>query len=705
MKSVYRLTLIALAALCSIAGIQPVQAYSTSHNPSIPPNFELVEQWGGALNTMAIQDHYGYLGEGLRLKILDLTPDEEGKPVMSIVGESDVLPGVVTDIVVNGSFAYVMAGGLQVLDISDVSHPKVHADFAHIHNEPWMRMQLDGTRLYVQESDLRWNVYDVSNPGTLVWVATYSADGIMRFNGRYAYAIDHYSPSGLNEFQVYELNEQASSANPVGTFPFSQYPLTEVGWSSMAFDHNNVYLLGDHQCYTRWACFYLVIVDVTSPSQPYMRSSTNFSSGGLSANEVKIINGRAYIIANFEGAGGLYVYDISNPDEPKPETGHFGRDLEFSRQVHVAGNHVYVFSKSFHYARRLRNINAYQISGQDGEITLANTYTDGGSVSELYIQNGHAFAITDQGVTILDISDPFSPTKIGAVQTPIMTRRIQVFDNMIGVVSAAYGQTNDIDVLYFANVYDISAPETPIQLGYDWVADAELSNVPFLSLRGDRLYVLQWTLIMEDSYPWESIRVWRLTIFDAANPSMLVQLGPRQEFPEEIRFLHFESDYVLLDQEGMKILDTSNPMTPTIAAEIPIGGEVKQVIADALTASIWTQMNSLPPYQYQLRVFDITDRSQPVEDALYIVEQSSPVEFIEIEGNKLYVTSYDRLETFEMNSTGELDLLSSQPIVPAPNALSYRTSRTSDLFYYPAQAEGWLILRSSPRIWMPLVFR
>ncbi|MCP4167653.1 MAG: hypothetical protein GY759_17430 [Chloroflexi bacterium] len=704
MKSVYRLTLIALAALCSIAGIQPVQAYSTSHNPSIPPNFELVEQWGGALNTMAIQDHYGYLGEGLRLKILDLTPDEEGKPAMSIVGESDVLPGVVTDIVVNGSFAYVMAGGLQVLDISDVSHPKVHADFAHIHNEPWMRMQLDGTRLYVQESDLRWNVYDVSNPGTLVWVAAYSTDGIMRFNGRYAYAIDQDSPPELVEFQVYELNEPTSTAELIGTYSFSRYPSIGVGSGSpMAFDDDYVYLVANHRCSLNWTCIYLVILDVASPEQPQLRSITQPDWNGWGARDIEVVNGRAYIIEADERAGSLYLYDVSNPDNPMLEAHYYEGDLELPHQVFVDGNHVYVLRTLGYYyyeSRHIRNINVYQISDQDEEIaiTLVNLYVDDGYALGMYIQGEHAYAITDQGVTTLDISNPLHPNKLGRIRTPLMTRRIQVFGKTAGVVVARRGQMSNMDDRFDAYLYDLSDPDAPQLLVYDWIAEATSYMLPSLSLAGDRLYVSYPLRIQHDWLP-------RIRIFDVSDPPMLISLGGWQQFPQDTQFLHFENDYVLLEKDSLKILDTSNPMTPTIAAEIPVSGEVKQVIADALTASIWTQMNSLPPYQYQLRVFDITDRSQPVEDALYIVEQSSPVEFIEIEGNKLYVTSYDRLETFEMNSTGELELLSSQPIVPAPNALSYRTSRTSDLFYYPAQAEGLLILRSSPRIWMPLVFR
>ncbi len=84
-------------------------------------NVELIGQIGGAVQAVAVQDNYAYIGVGARLFILNVaTPAQP-----SIVGQTDLLPGVVEDIVVSGTYAYVAsgAGGLYITNISNPAVP------------------------------------------------------------------------------------------------------------------------------------------------------------------------------------------------------------------------------------------------------------------------------------------------------------------------------------------------------------------------------------------------------------------------------------------------------------------------------------------------------------------------------------------------------------------------------------------------------
>jgi len=88
-------------------------------------NVELVGQIGGLTLAVAVQGRYAYVGVGPRLVVVDV--GDPARPVE--VGQTGVLPGVVQDVAVSGSYAYVADwdGGLRVIDVSDPSSPRIAA--------------------------------------------------------------------------------------------------------------------------------------------------------------------------------------------------------------------------------------------------------------------------------------------------------------------------------------------------------------------------------------------------------------------------------------------------------------------------------------------------------------------------------------------------------------------------------------------------
>ena len=84
-------------------------------------NWQPIGQIGGATQAVAVQGHYGYLGVGLRLVVLDVSDPA----ALREVGVTQPFPHFVEDIAVSGTLAYVAAGGagLRVVDISDPTSP------------------------------------------------------------------------------------------------------------------------------------------------------------------------------------------------------------------------------------------------------------------------------------------------------------------------------------------------------------------------------------------------------------------------------------------------------------------------------------------------------------------------------------------------------------------------------------------------------
>ena len=80
-------------------------------------DLDLVHQFGGQSFAVAVEGSTAYLGVGPRLIALDITDPNAPR----LIGQSDVLPGVVQDIVIANNRAYIAAAdaGLLVLDISN----------------------------------------------------------------------------------------------------------------------------------------------------------------------------------------------------------------------------------------------------------------------------------------------------------------------------------------------------------------------------------------------------------------------------------------------------------------------------------------------------------------------------------------------------------------------------------------------------------
>jgi hypothetical protein len=100
----------------------PVRAGPTA-TPILVGNevsFELVAQVGGAINSFAVSGDYILAGQGPRLLVLDASDPANLTPI----SQSEVLPGIVSNVMVRGEKAVLTAGHLlMVWDVSDPTQP------------------------------------------------------------------------------------------------------------------------------------------------------------------------------------------------------------------------------------------------------------------------------------------------------------------------------------------------------------------------------------------------------------------------------------------------------------------------------------------------------------------------------------------------------------------------------------------------------
>ncbi len=139
----------------------------------------IVDQWGGAPQSMALVGTTAYIGFGPRLLAVDVA--DPGAP--TVLGQSDILPDLVRGVAVAGDLAYLAAGqaGLVVFDVSDPSAMRpVNEGPNYAGGQPANahRVMVNGERAMVvdynrnngQSSLLH---FDVSDPGQAALLGSY----------------------------------------------------------------------------------------------------------------------------------------------------------------------------------------------------------------------------------------------------------------------------------------------------------------------------------------------------------------------------------------------------------------------------------------------------------------------------------------------------------------------------------------------------
>ncbi len=119
---------------------------------------QLVGQIGGAVNAVAVQGSYAYIGEGDGFDVVNVS----NPSAPAVVGHIP-LPALPQNIVVSGSYAYVADadGGLQIVDVTNPSAPAVKG-FYDLGSATGVAIV--GANVYVADGSAGLNIFDVSNP-------------------------------------------------------------------------------------------------------------------------------------------------------------------------------------------------------------------------------------------------------------------------------------------------------------------------------------------------------------------------------------------------------------------------------------------------------------------------------------------------------------------------------------------------------------
>ncbi|HLE53409.1 MAG: hypothetical protein A2Z16_06910 [Chloroflexi bacterium RBG_16_54_18] len=650
-------------------GQPPLPGMDLPVEPGMETNFEFLGQIGGSAYAVAVYGDIAYLGQGPRLVSLDVSTPAAPK----LIGQSQVLPGIVLGAQLAGKYAYVAIryGGLHILDISNPAHPALVSSI-----EPktpgCQAVALKDNRAYLACNPSGLYIVDISSPQNPVELSSGSVPGTMlsiAVVGNYAYLVDVNS-QGLLAVDV----SNPESPQKVGMFTLMDVP--DPRHESYSF--SSVRVCGEYLCLAAVQDG-LVVVDISNPAQPAFagRSDTQVASG------LAVDGSLVYLVDDLDG---LHVLDVSRPVEPA--------------QIGVMPTSVGGF-----------------------EFTVEETSERG------VFALGKTLYITDQayGLTIVDVSQPGSPVRIGHYETPVPDWLFGIkaqgdYAYVIGRTSgfrvvniADPGRLAEVsydnsrkdlnlqvpsglevvgeyafisDSNYPFHVYNISDPSKPVQVGA--VSDFAASDGAHdIAISGNTAYLSGWGG-NDAFYPGQGL--WTIDISNPNDP----QAAGFVDVPNERWSLAVSGSTLFaldggIDEEqseplALRAFDLADPLHPAEVEKIPMLG-MMPLMPSGILAAGEQLFASLPP-PMGVKTFDISNPLKPVEVAAApMVFANSPG--LTKAGSYLFVSGLMAYDVADL----------SQPKIAGVVQGVYGTwacDVVNDIVYIVTQMQGLYIYRFKP---------
>lgn len=192
-------SLLLLLAIWSAVGAQAKNQPTTWLTPDVE-DLSLVNQIGGSVFVTVKQGNYAYVGMGPRLLIVDV--QDPAQPV--VLGQTEVLSGIVSRIQVAGNYAYLgVDGGVSIVDVSNPGAP-AQVSFYDTPGSVF-GVAISDTLAYIAEGRV-WDgsqyqggglrILDVSNPTTPSQTGYLDTDAYafgVSLRGNYAYLSEAWS--------------------------------------------------------------------------------------------------------------------------------------------------------------------------------------------------------------------------------------------------------------------------------------------------------------------------------------------------------------------------------------------------------------------------------------------------------------------------------------------------------------------------------
>lgn len=568
------------------------------------PTLQLLSHVGGPALTVAVQDHYAYLGFSYELIVLDIADRQNPQWVAA-------LPLPTTELVLAGPYAYVAGrSGFTVVDRHNPAQPQV------LWRLPTARTAVGvavvGTDAYFIEGRQLHQV-DVSDPAhpSLLRTLTMSAQ------------LNHITAAGADLYLSSWAGVQRWATTPHAppqprcTVAMKGYPSAVAVGDGYALFVNNERLitidttsptacpvlaerdnadtvfglaLADNRAYLANGSRGLRVWDLTDPAAPVARAA--YPTQGI-AISVIVQDGLVYLVDCDDGL------QILTADDPVPLTrlGAF-TPLGAPDRLVVAGDYAYAASG---FASNLHQIAITDTT----QIHTAATHLTVSMIYGLALANNALYVVLEDGLQVIELMTPGQP---------VPWRHYPLADAAMPhpwhiAVHGAYAYLGDTQGNGW--LLDLTAPVQPI----GWPTYPALGNVGAMSLT--------------DAYAYVPVQGVGVRIFAVGATGALTPVGL---YPTSatISQTAVAAGYLYLaaGRSGLFIIDVQEPTAPTLVQHYPVEGTAHDV-------TIVEHYALIAAGEAGLQVLDIRDPAQPVAVATFATPACAHV--VVSSGGRIYL--------------------------------------------------------------------
>lgn len=320
----------------------------------------------------------------------------------------------------------------------------------------------------------------------------------------------------------------------------------------------------------------VIILDVTNPASPVKISEIS-TRGLVDAIYFDESTNRLYVTAYFAG---FEIWDLSNIAAPVKIGGGSTNGLPRGG-IYADANYVYIVAVA-------EGIQIYDITTPSAPVNVGNCLLDPNSLAWTSAKSGNFIfaALTDGGMAVVDVSDPENPVVAGTYSDIVYG--VGVANDIVYVVSYSFG----------LNILDVSDPSNITVTG-----TCSIPGFPYrVKVIGDYAYVGN-----TDYSGAGGINV--VDVSDPENPSLVTSyIGFAEHMAAAGNTIAFTGNSMVCS-----ILDISTPTAPVLAGTYSLPNFTSDVYVDGNYA--YTGNNGF-------RVFDITDKTNPVQVGYNVIDGS-----------------------------------------------------------------------------------
>jgi len=478
--------------------------------------------------------------------------------------------------------------GFHVVDIASGTSPRLIGSFAE--PESTRDVKVVGQTAYTADGPVGLRIVGISDPQrptTLSVTAMNDARSVDVAAG-VAYVCDR---SRLSLFDI----TQPSNPTQLGSTPSSDEALSVV-------------VVGDFAFIAAGAAG-VDVVSVSDPADPHVIATLDTPGHAYNLHEH---DGLLYVA---DGTGGLQIVDVTDPASPR-SLGNLpilnGRemfDVVVSEGVgYIAGGYEGLITAD--------------VSNPAAPVRLATLDTSDVPIG-ISIEGSFAYLTSGSGVRIADISEPSSPAFVGWAWVPGDAVAAEVVRG-IGYVAASEAGLG---------IIDLTDPLEPSTLG--WV------DTP------DQVFDVR----VEDDVACVTDLYGGLRFLDVSDPEAVSLLGVHNIVPPGQLVTKVSSVAVSghmavagLDRFGLQVIDFVNPISPTLAGQLPIethvGFEEIEIVGEVALVCAATPLGFDGIY-----VVDLSSPSQPTILARIHAERAQQ---IEVRGDLAYVAGHSGLHIIDI---------------------------------------------------------